>query len=370
MAAVVVCGIFVIVPIAGFSAVAATPTILAAVALGLGVSIVLATGPIARGVERNISARFCGGGTRGARRPNRSRLPALPIAVVFAMFGAMLVGTAAWLFWEPATQAKTVQQPRFEHAITLGYVAYGGAPAVPTGAVTAETLAQTGAQPPLYSPLLSRIDFGFSYDMTSPKPLTVTGYGGVALRIEAADGWERTIALLPSRPLAGSHVTMWATLDLEVMRSVISGVEFATGSHSSWYDVTIVPVVRLTGDLGGEHIDETYGPEFRWRYDSARITPDAALRKSEQHNVPATIQVARQLAVFGLSMRVSVVRWLALMAGLVAAGCAAAAMAWTRRGGERSVGAPTRMQTIVSFMTPSQIEDAVAAGVGDEPQAR
>ena len=84
----------------------------------------------------------------------------------------------------------------------------------------------------------------------------------------------------------------------------------------------------------------------------------------------ATIQVARQLAVFGLSMRVSVVRWLALMAGLVAAGCAAAAMAWTWRGGERSVGAPTRMQTIVSFMTPSQIEDAVAAGVGDEPPAR
>lgn len=369
MAALAVCWMFVTVSISGVSAVAATPTILAAVALGLGVSMALAIGPIASSIERQVSAYVRGRGTGDARRSNRSRLPALPIAMVFAVFGAMLVGTAAWLYWEPATRAKTVEQPRFEHAITIGYVAYGGAPAVPTGAVTANTAARTGTQPPLYSPLLSRIDFGFSYDMTSQKTLSVTGYGGAALRIKAEDGWERTIALLSAQPLAGPHVTMWATLDLEILRSVISGVEFGTGSHSNWYDLTIVPVVRLTGDLGGEHIDETYGPEFRWRYDAARITPDAALRKSEVHNVQATIQVSRQLHAFGQSMRFSVARWVALLAGVSALTLGAGVTAWARRDGARSAVAPTRMQMIVSFMTPAEIEDAVAAGVGDEPPA-
>jgi hypothetical protein len=96
--------------------------------------------------------------------------------------------------------------------------------------------------------------------------------------------------------------------------------------------------VRLFGDLGGEHIDETYAPEFRWRYDPARITPDTALSRSETHNAQATVVVAWRLHVLSLSIRASVARWLALFVGLGVFGCGMAAIAWARTRRNASAG--------------------------------
>ena len=352
--------------IAELSAGAASPTILASLALGFAVAIVLAIAPIADRIERQAAARVRSDGSKGMQRLAPPRFLAPAMAVVCLALGVALVGGAVWLFTEPTARLKTVVHLRFQHAISLGYVAYGHAPGGAASAVTADTVAQTGGQPPLYTPLLSRIDLGFSYRMTSTKPLSVTGYGGTALRIEAEDGWERTIALLPAHPLAGADVVMWSTLDLEVVRTVISGVEFVTGSHSAWYDLTVIPVVRLSGELGKEHIDETYAPEFRWRYDASRITPDAALRRSEPHDEQTSVEVVRHLHAFGLSLPISLVRWLALIGGMAALVCGVCATAWTRRGNKEQPDGATRMQLVVSFMTPSQTDHTVPVA-SDEP---
>jgi hypothetical protein len=190
-----------------------------------------------------------------------------------------------WAFTRPTTNAQTAERTRFEHVMSIGYVARG-APStlLPDGQmspVTVETVQRAGSQPQMYSAVLSKIDFGISYEMTSQERLSVLGSGGAAVRIKAQDGWERTIPLLPAQFLSGPKVAMLATLDLDAVRMVIAGVEFETGSKSEWYDLTLIPVIRLAGELGGEPIDETYAPEFRWRYDRTRITPDAAFTQRE-----------------------------------------------------------------------------------------
>jgi hypothetical protein len=353
--------------LAGFAIGSAGTTIFAALALGLGVSMLLAVAPLAGRVERAADAKVHRTRTYHFRPPSRLQASAFIAACGIAIGGVVLVGAAAWLFTQPSTESRTVVQPRFTHSITLGYVAYGDASGSTASAVTAATLAETGSQPPLYSPLLSRIDFGFSYDMTSPKPINVTGSGGAALRITAEDGWERTIPLLPARPLSGPHVVMWSTLDLGVLRSVISGVEFATGSHSSWYDLTIVPVVRLYGDLGGEHIDETYGPEFRWRYDPARITPNAALSKSDIHGEETLVSVSRTLGVIGTSVRFSVLQWWLLFVGLGIAGLALGMARFARiQRRHGAVAMPARRHAL--FLVPSSVDDGVPT-VAEEPPA-
>lgn len=125
-------------------------------------------------------------------------------------------------------------------------------------------------------------------------------------------------------------------------------------------------MVRLSGELGKEHIDETYAPEFRWRYDASRITPDVALSRSEPHNEQSSVGVVRHLHAFGLSLPMSLVRWLALIGGMAALVCGVGAAAWARRGDKQQPAGATRMQLVVSFMTPSQTDDAVPVA-RDEP---
>lgn len=259
-----------------------------------------------------------------------ARLPRA--AVAYGLIGVALAAWAVYAFTQPATESRAAE---LQHVSSIGYVARG-APSVtmPDGAaapVSAETVARTGEPPPLFSAVLSKIDFGYTYELRAPKPVNVIGVGGSALRIKAEDGWERTIVLQPSQPVSGQNVTLWFTVDLDMVRLVIVGVERETGSKSGWYDLTVVPVVRLVGEAGGAQIDETYSREFNLRYDPVRITPDPQLERSERTLASGKVRVVRQARAFGLAMDWSAARWVAGLGALVALG-AAVALAATEGG--------------------------------------
>lgn len=289
-----------------------------------------------------------------------------------------------WAFTRPTTNAQTAERTRFEHVMSIGYVARG-APStlLPDGQmspVTVETVQRAGSQPPMYSAVLSKIDFGINYEMTSQEPLSVLGSGGAAVRIKAQDGWERTIPLLPAQFLSGPKVAMLATLDLDAVRMVIAGVEFETGSKPEWYDLTLIPVIRLAGELGGEPIDETYAPEFRWRYDRTRITPDAALTHSEKHARRVTLDVPAHVGMFGLSLRMSFARSAALAGAVVALAGAASLAVPPPKPSREAVNeqpAPPPARPVapppppVPLAPPAPLHDAAVpiAGTGDEARA-
>ncbi len=318
-------------PLAGMVDAATDPRALAVLIVGLLASFAVAVGPSVRDFVRRMPAHvraLRSEAIETARDPKRARASAAAIArlpraaISYGLIGLVLAGWAAYAFTQPATETRAVERMQLEHVTSIGYVARGApSVALPDGMVSpvsAESIARTGGQPPLYSAVLSKIDFGFRYEMRSKEPLEVLGFGGTALRVKAQDGWERTIVLQPAQLLAGPQVTMWFTVDLDAVRLVIAGVEFATGSKSDWYDLTVIPVVRLAGQQGGAHIDETYSREFNLRYDRVRIAPDAELEQTERKTDSTRVEAPRHVRAFGISMEVGFARWAAGIGAIVA----------------------------------------------------
>lgn len=313
---------------------ATAPRTLAILIVGLLASVLIGAGPQMRAFVRSMPERLRDGRHEAAgiaRDPGRASASAEAIArwpraaLSYGLIGLVLAAWAAYALTQPASELRAAE---LQHTTSIGYVAHG-APSVAlpdgtVGPVSAETVARTGGQPPLFSAVLSKIDFGYRYEMRAPKPLNVLGVGGSALRIKAQDGWERTIVLQAAQPVSGPKVTLWFTVDLDTVRLVIAGVERETGSKSGWYDLTVVPVVRLAGEAGGAHLDETYSEEFNLRYDPVRITPDAHLEHSERRAAGARVETPRRAHAFGLSMRWAMARWLAGLGAIIALAGAAA----------------------------------------------
>ncbi|TAK57172.1 MAG: hypothetical protein EPO22_12640 [Dehalococcoidia bacterium] len=310
---------------------ATDPRLLAFVAVGLIGSVLIAVWPALKKFADNPShhlRQLPKHALTVVREPaadaaSPSATPPLPRAV-FA-FGAIGVVLAAWTgyaFTRPAYQKTTVQGTRWENATSFTFTGHGPASnALPDGTigpVSTESIAKAGSPPALYSNVLSSLDFAFKYQMRSERKLEVLGTGGAALRIKAQDGWERTLMLQPAQPLIGSDVTLWFTVNLDAARLVIAGVEKETGSRSEWYDFSVVPVVRLVGQQGAQHIDETYAPEYHMRYDRVHITPDATMERTEPITGPVQEESSRQVQFFGLSLSYALARWLAGVAAIAA----------------------------------------------------
>lgn len=332
---------------------ATDPRALAVLIVGLLVSFAVAVGPPVRDFVRRMPAHARALRTEAietARDPKRAQASAAAIArlpraaIAYSLIGLALAGWAIYAFTQPATETRAAGRTQLEHVTSIGYVARGApSVALPDGMaspVSAESVARTGGQPPLYSAVLSEIDFAFRYEMRSKEPLEVLGFGGSALRIKAQDGWERTIVLQPAQLLAGPQVTMWFTADLNAVRLVIAGVEFATGAQSDWYDLTVIPVVRLAGQQGGAHIDETYSREFNLRYDRVRITPDAELEQTERKTDSTPVEAPRHVSAFGISMEVGFARWAAGVGALVALAGAVLLVLSRPHGGAASAPVP------------------------------
>ena len=315
--------------LASFGDTVTNPFALAFLAAGLLGSVAIGAGPTLRQFARQLPGRLASTRQEAlavAKDPARAAASAGAIAqlprpaILYGLLGVVLAAWVAYAFTQPATEMQPVQ---LEHVTAFGYVARG-APSVAlpdgvVGPVSAETVAQTGGQPALYSAVLSNIDFGYDYEMRAPERLEVLATGAAALRIRAQDGWERTIMLQPNQPLAGPKSTMLFTVNLDAVRLVIAGVEKTTGAKSAWYDLRVVPVVRLAGQMGTAHIDETYAREFNLRYDGVRITPEAsALSRTEWKAGSTLVKVTHRAHLFGLSMELGTARWAAALGAIVA----------------------------------------------------
>lgn len=365
-------------PLAGFVDTATNPFALGLLIVGLVASVAIAVGPPVRDFFGRLPEHMAALRSNAAetiKDPRRARSSAAAIgrlpraAIMYGLLAIALGAWAAYAFSQSSTETRTIERTQLEHVMSLGYVAHGAPSALlPDGMaspVSSETVERTGGQPPMYSALLSKIDVGINYEMKSAEPLSVLGYGGAAVRIKAQDGWERTLAPLPSQFLSGPNVTLWSTIDLDAVRLVIAGVEYATESKSDWYDLTLIPVVRLAGQVGSEHIDETYAPEFGWRYDRMRITPDAELTRSQKKIARTTVRVPKHVEAFGLSLKVSTARWVALVGAVVALSGALALI--TIRPQDRSALAPAPAVRAASKLSSTEALTAKAAATVPAP---
>jgi hypothetical protein len=348
---------------------ASDPRLLAFLAVGLSGAVLIGVWPSLKAFAANPSHHLRQLPKRAftvvrepaadATSPTASQ-PLPRAAFAFGAIGVVLAGWTAYAFTQPAHETHTVQGVRWENATSFTFTGHGpistALPDGEVGPVSTKSIADAGAPPVLYSKVLSSLDFAFKYQMQSDRKLEVLGTGGAALRIHAQDGWERTLTLQPSQQLIGPDVTLWFALNLDAARLLIAGVEQETGSHSQWYDFTVVPVVRMVGQQGTQHVDETYAPEYHLRYDAVHITPDSTMERSEPQVGPIQQDSSRRLSVFGFSLSFALTRWLA---GVVA--IAALARAVMLVPAKPSESTPPAKAKTASAKDPARLPAAKAA---------
>lgn len=278
----------------------------------------------------------------GTGNKTGGRLPA-PVGVMvalgaFAVLALALAAGAVYSFRQPAEKSQLVERLRYEHTAAFDYTAQVEASSLyPSGVIqpvtppapglpaTAEATTAVPAQP-IYTKLARSLDLGFTYALESFVPPEVQGELSAALQIRAGDGWVQTLEVLPPTPFGGSTTSARIPVDFGQVWSLIDTIEQETGFTPGTYDVSVIPTVRITGRIGTETVDELYSPAFTMKLNRTQITPDPELARSEVKTVADTVSESQHLNLLGLSIPVTMTRWVSV-GGAVMALAAAAALA-------------------------------------------
>ena len=237
------------------------------------------------------------------------------VTVLAAAFlaAAML---AAFAFTRPTTRS-VPDEVVYRQEGVFNYSAASSAEAVyDTGAVT------TGD--PIFRRLTDSVSFDFRYRLSSTALLQVSGTRRLVAELSDTNGWRRTIELSPEAPFSGDSFSVSGTLLLADVQGLISTLERETGIPGMSYNLTVTPMVSVTGVLGGQPLKADFEPGLSFRVDPLQLqlsgtgsaegdptvpTRDGRLaREVQEPNVLALLMVdlrvalARRIAVLGLGL--------------------------------------------------------------------
>jgi signal peptidase I len=235
-------------------------------------------------------------------KPPRRRLPAgatTTAAIAAAVLGLAALtaaGVAALAHKRPVTTRVTVPgayrvDGSFSyHALVAPNAVY------PTGRI------DTGD--PVFVKLVPQVTFVFAYRFSSALPHGVRGTGELKAIVASPQGWQRTLELLPPRPVQGDRGTLSATVSLADVQHVVERFQKLTGVAQSTYTLTLEPALALAGGVGGAPVKLTFSPTAAFSIDAYQLTvsqpqtlgdgpaPDplkTSLSGGIDHVVPATM---------------------------------------------------------------------------------
>lgn len=255
--------------------------------------------------------------SKNARRArNWLGAPAWAVAALSTL-GLLALGFGAGAilsFRQPTHASRVVERTHYEHTAVFDYtvqtersVLYPEGVVGPILPASADPAVQT-APPPIYAKLARALDLGFTYALKAPLPPDVSGDLSAALEVKAADGWTKTLELLPPAPFAGPATSSRVTVDFAEVFSLIDAIERETGVKAPSYTISVIPTVRVTGQVGAEPVDESYAPAFGVKLDRTRITPDAELVRTQARKTGEAVSQEQAIALLGLSSPVSAAR--------------------------------------------------------------
>ncbi len=243
-------------------------------------------------------------------------------AAVLALAALGALSLAVLAFIRPLETATTEDLPYTQSGV-FSYTA-----SAPAGLYDAGT-AQTGE--PIFRKLMNQLQLRFSYTASADEPHQLAGSYRMLAEISAADGWKRSVELLPTSQFTGEHFANQARLNLDDIQALIDAMEQQTGLIHQHYTLAIVPEVTLSGTLGGQALHDTFAPrlefqlsalELQQQRDSTRS--DDPLAPSQKGLIKRTQASPATLGVFGLALDVGLTRWLATIAAVLAGGTAVA----------------------------------------------
>jgi len=297
----------------------------------------------------------------------------LPVtAGVFVTAGLLFLAATVWGFQKESSRLVRREWPLYSHEVRLSYTAeMEPSTLYPDGLVGPVSVPQgrQEASPPL--PLYTRLARGlratFAYRFSSPDASSLSGEAGAEVVLEAGQqGWRKQLVLLPPESFAGPSVGKELRIDLTQVFALISEIERETGVRAPWYELRIVPLVRLRGEVSDRRIDDFFSPAFVFKIDPTQVSPESTLVKSQ---VTTATREERRKVYLGLAgWQVSVERWRQLSltslacALTLAASAAAAAVVLARR--RPTIWLTARYRgLVVDLAAPAAIDDTTVIDV-------
>lgn len=181
-----------------------------------------------------------------------------------------------------------------------------------------ENIIQSGD--PIFPRLTCSVDVNLQYTLIAPDAQNVTGtYQLRSVIREEISGWQRSIPLQEETSFSGSTFGTTAKLDLCKIESLTQSMEKETDFHPGSYTLSIMPDVKIQGDLNGRSLDGRFDSSLNFLYDRVHFyiiqSEDVAnpLSLTETDVLQGTQKESNTVAFLGTEISVLVLRWLAVI---------------------------------------------------------
>lgn len=255
------------------------------------------------------------------------------LSATFAALALILAGMALYSFRMPVSATVNEESVRYSHTGSFSFAVHTlPSELYPDGTVgpvspPASGITGTVETLPVFTRLARSLSLDYTYALQCPEECDVQGEIRSDLVIKAGETWVRTLALGAPAPFAGPHAVAHADVDFSRVISLTDAIERETGYNPGVYELSVVPTVRIWGNIGAHKIDDTYAPAFVIRFGASQISLDPELRRSEARGITEQVTKPQRLSLLSMSLPVASVRRFsliglvvsALLAGLLAA---------------------------------------------------
>jgi signal peptidase I len=240
--------------------------------------------------------------------------------VVMALASAVL---AFFGFKQPLTKTVSDDLSYEQHG------AFSYSASAPPGIYNSDEV-QTGA--PIFRELINQITINFDYQLVSALPTDVAGSYRLVADLGHANGWQKSIELVPETSFKGGAFNIGTAIDLSEFQSLLDNLEQQTGLRGQRYTLAIKPEVSVKGTLNGNLLADQFSPSLTFELDETQLqlvasdsnqfktTQGDLLNPSQTGTVIRKIEAPTVLSLLGFSLAVSTIRQIAVLGLIISLG--------------------------------------------------
>jgi signal peptidase I len=244
-----------------------------------------------------------------------------------AVAAAVFLVLAVIAFAQPATRASETVTP-YTQQVTFGYSAQAPAgPVYPTGKI------DTGD--PIFLSLVHQVDVRIKYGFSTLAQHDIQGSEEILAQLSGQSGWTRNLVVVPRTHFTGDQTSTDVVLGLHKLQSLLAKVGALTGVPGVTYTVAIEPVIHITGTVAGNPVNATFSPAMNFELGPQQLVPQGAATTPSQPGAAtapppgaaSTDSLAPSISgkvgtsatepaavnAFGISLGISLLRWLAVV---------------------------------------------------------
>jgi signal peptidase I len=125
---------------------------------------------------------------------------------------------------------------------------------------------------PVFMRLVQDVNVRFAYSFSSTAQHQIVGSSSLDARIASSSGWSKTLVLQRPAPFTGDHAVLAGTLALGPLMTILHGLERTTEVGGT-YNLSLVPHVSVSGEVGGVSTKATFSPSLPFTLGPLELQP-------------------------------------------------------------------------------------------------